>query len=116
MNNFQKEMIVKLQDETINKEAVIVRIQWGHFQIEAKILNIRETNTQHGVSTASGEYGSIYEGCFIQNHIAIKCIPIKSKSTRFNAIKEWFLLKIASAAQFGPKLLTCFGFDILMYS
>jgi hypothetical protein len=48
--------------------------------------------------------------------IAIKCLPIRGKTTRHRAIKEWFILKVASKLEVGPKVMPYFGFDILMYS
>lgn len=38
-----------------------------------------------------------------------------ANNTRYHAIKEWLLLKIASIAEIGPQVETFFGFDLLMY-
>ena len=45
----------------------------------------------------------------------MKCIANHYEGKRQEAIKEWFLLKIASAAEIGPQIKGCFGFDILMF-
>ena len=47
----------------------------------------------------------------------MKCLSIRpgKKSTRYKAVKEWFLMKLSSLAGIGPKVEDYFGFDILMF-
>lgn len=61
-------------------------------------------------------HGIIYCGDFNKKSFVIKCIPVVSKNSRCSAIKEWFLMKVASVIGVGPQILDYFGFDILMFS
>lgn len=62
------------------------------------VLNIADCNFRHGVDKIKGGFSNIYLGEFLNERIAMKCTPVTSKSSRREAIKEWFLLKIASIA------------------
>ena len=94
---------------------VVLSVAWGFFQMDIKILNNLEANFKHIGSSERGNYAHTYCGKFYQDKIAIKCIHLRNESTRHKAVKEWFLLKVASAAEIGPKVKPYFGFDILMF-
>jgi serine/threonine protein kinase len=63
-----------------------------------------------------GSHGTIYFRELSQQKFAIKCIPSQHYSCRNNAIKEYFLTKVASFAGIGPKVESYFGFDILIFA
>ena len=108
-------MMIRIKKESINREVVILSAEWGLFSIDIRILNIMELNFKHQGTIVKGAHANTYSGLFEENNITIKCIPVRSECTRHAAIKEWFLLKIASAAEIGPKISNHFGFDILMF-
>ena len=107
---------MKIKEESINKEVIVITAEWGYYSIDIKILNIQGENTKHNREMDCGMFGSIYKGKFNKEEFIIKCLPLQYKDSRFRAIKEWFIMKIASIAGVGPKLEPYFGFDILMFS
>ena len=106
---------MKILQESINREVVVLLAEWGHFSMKIKILNVREINYRHIDKAGKGVHASIYNGSFSQQRLSMKCIANHYEGKRQEAIKEWFLLKIASAAEIGPQIEGCFGFDILMF-
>lgn len=93
----------------------VLNLQWGSFGMDITLLNIAGHNCKHPAAHGSGAFASVYVGWFLKRLVAVKCIPIRSDSTRFRALKELFLMKIASALEVGPKLDPVCGFDILFY-
>ena len=83
--------------------------------MEAKVLNIKESNHKHLGYKNKGVHARIYCGKYLNKSIAIKCINVRSEKTRNLALKEWFIAKLASATEIGPKLESYFGFDLLMF-
>jgi len=45
----------------------------------------------------------------------MKCIKMADDLSRQYAIKEWFLLKIASLLKVGPAMKQYIGFDLVMH-
>ena len=95
---------------------MVLRAEWGFFVIDIKIHNSEEYNHWHADILSSGSFACARGGIFKKHKIILKCIPIRYKGSRHWAIKEWFLLKIASGLEIGPKIEKSFGFDILMFS
>jgi hypothetical protein len=58
---------------------------------------------------------SLYKIDLKRQELIIKCIKIKHKLTRGEAIKEWFLLKICSVLRVGPHISGYLGFDLIMH-
>ena len=83
--------------------------------MEIKILNSSSFNPYHKGAVSDGKNGVTYSGIFEKQSMTIKCLPVKSSEARHRAIEEWFILKIASALEVGPKVESYFGFDILMF-
>jgi serine/threonine protein kinase len=84
--------------------------------MDISILHINEDNYRHKQDhLGEGAYSNVYDGVFLNRILILKSFLIKTKGTRNQAIKEWFLLKIVSALEIGPKMEPYFGFDILMY-
>ena len=65
--------------------------------MKIKILNIKIINYRHLDSAGNGAHAHIYNGIFGGSKLSMKCIANVAEGTRYEAIKEWFLLKIASA-------------------
>ena len=84
--------------------------------MEVKILNFKESNLNPFRISDKGAHAVIYSGLFQNKKIAIKRIAVRSKKARSRAIKEWFILRVASAAGIGPYLEPYLGFDILMFN
>lgn len=113
--DFVEDLRLSFDEASVNKEIVVVRAEYGFFETKIKILNIKGHNCKHGPTYLRGGFGNIYRGLFMNKGMALKCLPVRSKSTRHHAIKEWLLLKIASIAEIGPQMEPLFGFDLLMY-
>ena len=109
-------MQLKVKEESINKEVMILRAEWGYFKINIKILNVNEENRKHGRFICEGSFGSIYQGELLGKIFVMKCLPVQSALSRYKAIKEWFLMKLSAVAGIGPSVESYFGFDILMFS
>jgi len=62
----------------------------------------------------------VYKHSFLKNSFAIKCTSFKDQTekalTTRRAIREWFLLRIASALKCGPALDNYLGFDIFIFN
>jgi hypothetical protein len=87
-----------------NYEVLFLVVHYGKFKKMIKILNIRGENTKHGNTICEGANAGIYGGYFLKKTLAMKCIPIIDEKSRIRAIKEWFLLKIASTVEVAPKM------------
>ena len=94
---------------------MILTLKWGQYSMEAKVLNIKESNYKHLGYKNKGVNAQIYCGKYLNKEITIKCIKIRSEKTRNLAIREWFIARIASANEIGPKIESYFGFDLLMF-
>ena len=84
---YKERIKIHFKSTSVNKEVVIINVEWGTFSLDVKILNIIGNNNHHGASLSSGANGLIYKGTFLNNKFAIKCLPIRSEKTRCNAIK-----------------------------
>jgi len=96
---------------------LLLSAKWGAFSMIISILNVEEESTMHYNEIAKGGYGKIYHHHSQSESFILKCILYKHfKNTiaaKFMAIKEVFLLKIASALRIGPKLKKWAGFDLI---
>ena len=86
-NCFYNSFQLKLIEESINKEVMILNAKWGNFSMDIKILNIKGSNTKHGSWIDRGVYGNIYTGNFNQNRFTMKCLGNNIKNSRFRALK-----------------------------
>lgn len=113
---FVKHIEITAKSGSINRQAVVLHVRWGYFSMDISVLNQLHPNHKHGTEFSQGGFASIYVGTILKEKIAIKCIKVTSGIYRKRAVKEWFLAKIASAAEIGPKVMSSMGFDVLMYS
>ena len=116
IHSLSSRLQLKIINESVNKEVLILLAEWGSFSMKIKILNIQGANTKHICEHGRGAYGSIYRGNYNGEIFIVKCLPLQFKDSRFRAVKEWFLMKLAFLTGTGPKLHPYFGFDILMFS
>jgi hypothetical protein len=107
-------LALKIINQTTNLQTVFFKATWGPFQRNVLVLNIQE-HSKHIGRITEGSMGSVYDGNFRGFRTTLKCIPIRKGSQRNAAIREWFLLSIASALRAGPQLLNITGFHLLMY-
>ena len=95
--SFQSDISLRIEEASVNREAVFLTAQWGYFKMYIKVLNIKGSNLRHQNPIGEGAYACIYSGIYEQNKLIIKCNSKLSTKTRRRVIKEWFLLRVASA-------------------
>ena len=75
-----------------------------------------EESKIHKAKCAYSRYNrTLYKIQLKRQEFIIKCIEIKHKLAREEALKEWFLLKICSVLRMGPHISGYLGFDIIMH-
>lgn len=102
---------------------MLLEVHWGKFVQEISVMNSTQQSRLHSCRQnnheAKGRFCHIYFGN-IKNrvHYAVKCVPFDSQSSEkaiLMAVKECFLLRIASILRFGPVYPFELGVDLMVY-
>ncbi len=102
-----------------NYELVEVRLKWGFYELKANILNLIGESTFHSNPSSDGNNSKVYHVREDFKDFSVKCCQTYASSAQtkriliLKAFREYFVFRIASALEIGPRREESIGFDVV---